>query len=614
MAPSSQNQSIDEEVMLLSTLRARLVAVCVATVLTGMLSVVGANYVTTRSQLLERLEVQTRQLADSHAATIAAWIQSKKLVVSSIVQSAGEEDAVPALKAARQAGGFDDAYIGYQDKRASFSQSRSRAPDYDPTKRPWFIKASEASTPVVTSPYVSASTGKLLVTFAEAVRSQSKVIAVASADVLLDTVVQIVVGIKATPNSFAFLVDSAGKIIAHPDSALALKPVSDIDPGLNSGFLSELERSQRSKYMELDGNAVMLQAVRVPGTDWKLLIALDRDDAMQPLKEMLTSSVLIAALIACAASALLGALIAKALVRLGLVRDALNDIASGEGDLTQRIDASGTDELAQIARAFNQFIQKMSILLREIRASSEIIKIASSEIAHGNADLSARTESQAGALEETASAMEELTSGVQQNSDNAHQANTLAAGASRVAAQGGEMVSRMVDTMIGIDASSKRVVDIIAVIDGIAFQTNILALNAAVEAARAGEQGRGFAVVASEVRVLAQRSALAAKEIAGLIGDSTRQVSEGSLLAMRAGTTIQEVVASVQRVSSVMAEISAASAEQDRGVGEINSAILQMDEVTQRNAALVEEVAAAAHSLQEQALKLSQVVNLFTLD
>ncbi|NUU04251.1 methyl-accepting chemotaxis protein, partial [Herbaspirillum robiniae] len=268
----------------------------------------------------------------------------------------------------------------------------------------------------------------------------------------------------------------------------------------------------------------------------------------------------------------------------------------------------------QIAQAFNQFVQKISNLLREIRASSEIIKIASSEIAHGNADLSARTESQAGALEQTASAMEELTSGVQQNSDNAHQANTLAAGASRVAAQGGDMVSRMVDTMIGIDASSKRVVDIIAVIDGIAFQTNILALNAAVEAARAGEQGRGFAVVASEVRVLAQRSALAAKEIAGLIGDATRQISEGSLLATQAGTTIHEVVAGVQRVSSVMAEISAASAEQDRGVGEINTAILQMDEVTQRNAALVEEVAAAAHSLQGQALKLSQLVNVFTLD
>ena len=600
--------------MLLPTLRARLITICVATMLAGMLSVVGANYVTTRSQLLERLDVQMRQLADSHAATIATWVQSKKGVVSSIVRSAGEDNVVPALQAARQAGGFDDAYIGYQDKRASFSQSRTRAADYDPTRRPWFLKASEASTPVVTSPYVSASTGKLLVTFAEAVRAENKVIAVASADVLLDTVVQIVVGIKATPNSFAFLVDSAGKIIAHPNSTLALKPVSDIDPGLNPDLLSELERSQRSKYVELNGNPVMLQAVSVPGTDWKLLVALDRADAMQPLKEMLISSVLIAAIIACTASVLLGALIAKALVRLGLVRDALNDIASGDGDLTQRVDARGVDELAQIAQAFNQFVQKISGLLREIRASSEIIKVASGEIAQGNADLSARTESQAGALEETASAMEELTSGVQRNSDNAHQANTLAAGTSGVAAQGGEMVSRMVGTMIGIDASARRVVDIIAVIDGIAFQTNILALNAAVEAARAGEQGRGFAVVASEVRVLAQRSALAAKEIAGLIGDSTRQVSEGSLLATQAGSTIQEVVGSVQRVSAVMAEISAASAEQDRGVGEINAAIVQMDEVTQRNAALVEEVAAAAHSLQGQALKLSELVNVFTLD
>ena len=285
-----------------------------------------------------------------------------------------------------------------------------------------------------------------------------------------------------------------------------------------------------------------------------------------------------------------------------------------DGDLTQAIEVHSRDEAGQLMAALQTMNGRLQQIVGEVRVSTDTISTASSEIASGNLDLSARTESQAGSLEETASAMEELTSTVKQNADNARQANQLAASASQIAQEGGNVVGRVVVTMNTINDSSKKIVDIISVIDGIAFQTNILALNAAVEAARAGEQGRGFAVVASEVRSLAQRSAAAAKEIKTLIDDSVQKVGEGSKLVEQAGVTMDEVVASVKRVTDVMGEITAASQEQSSGIEEVNRAITQMDETTQQNAALVEQAAAAAQSLQDQAQRLTHVVGVFKLN
>jgi len=264
--------------------------------------------------------------------------------------------------------------------------------------------------------------------------------------------------------------------------------------------------------------------------------------------------------------------------------------------------------------AINAMRLSLANIVTDVRTSADAITHGSGEIASGNMDLSSRTEQQAGALEETASSMEELNSTVKQNADNARQANQLARSASSVAVKGGEVVGEVIKTMGNIDASAKKIVDIISVIDGIAFQTNILALNAAVEAARAGEQGRGFAVVASEVRNLAQRSAAAAKEVKTLIDESVENVEIGSKLVNQAGTTINEVVESVRRVTDVMSEISAASQEQTAGIDQISTAITQMDQVTQQNAALVEEAAAAAASLEDQANKLMHTVSMFQID
>ncbi|MBX9959905.1 MAG: HAMP domain-containing protein [Burkholderiaceae bacterium] len=284
-----------------------------------------------------------------------------------------------------------------------------------------------------------------------------------------------------------------------------------------------------------------------------------------------------------------------------------------EGDLSQRIEAQGKDEAAQLLQALAAMQHNLAQIVGRVRQGSESVSTASAEIAQGNQDLSARTESQASALEETAASMEELGSTVRQNADNARQANQLAQSASTVAVQGGEVVSQVVDTMRGISDSSKKIADIINVIDGIAFQTNILALNAAVEAARAGEQGRGFAVVAGEVRSLAGRSAEAAKEIKALISDSVGRVDQGSNQVEQAGRTMDEVVASIRRVTDIMGEISAASSEQSAGVAQVGEAVTQMDQATQQNAALVEEMAAAAGSLRNQAQDLVQAVAVFRL-
>jgi methyl-accepting chemotaxis protein len=318
------------------------------------------------------------------------------------------------------------------------------------------------------------------------------------------------------------------------------------------------------------------------------------------------------------AVAVLLALTAAAVITRSVVRP-LNravEVASviATGDLTSMIEAGRDDEAGRMMQALQTMNAALRDMVARVRFSSEDIATAAREIANGNLELSSRTEQQAGALEETASSMEEMTSTVRQNAENALLANQLAGHASAVARKGGQVMAQVVDTMGDISGSSRRIVDIVAVIEGIAFQTNILALNAAVEAARAGEQGRGFAVVASEVRNLAQRAASAAKEIKGLIDDSAKKVDTGSQLVAQAGKTIDDVVASVQRVTDIMGEISRASAEQEGGITQVSQAIAEIDTVTQHNAALVEEASGAAARLHEQADGLARLAAIFKVD
>ncbi len=368
------------------------------------------------------------------------------------------------------------------------------------------------------------------------------------------------------------------------------------------GYLLGTARPAQLKYF-----AAVEELVKFQGELSKEAVG-EANAAMSSVK----TSVWIAAVVALVLAAVLAVWIIRSIT--GPLNQAVAvSRAVAEGDLSQQFEAQGQSETAQLLMALKQMLGSLGKVVSSVRAGSESVATASAQIAQGNNDLSARTEQQASALQETAASMEQLNSTVRHNADNARQANQLAMSASTVAVKGGEVVAEVVQTMKGINDSSRKISDIISVIDGIAFQTNILALNAAVEAARAGDQGRGFAVVASEVRSLAGRSAEAAKEIKNLINASVERVEQGTALVDQAGVTMTEVVTSIKRVTDLMAEISAASHEQAQGVSQVGEAVTQMDQVTQQNAALVEEMAAAASSLRGQAQDLVSTVGVFKL-
>jgi methyl-accepting chemotaxis protein len=407
--------------------------------------------------------------------------------------------------------------------------------------------------------------------------------------------------------------------------------------GLTDGErkLVDLVLQQLAKYRKEVDNAMQMSAIDVSmgmvamqiadgqfqalTREFSELVVLERtlaqgsyDSAAATFSKALLVLLVIMA-VAIAVSGVLSYLMSRAIVRpLEVAIKAAGFIASG--DLTFDVTTDATDETGQLLRALGEMTQNLRSLVGEVSSGAQTVSDTSAQIAQGNLDLSQRTEEQASTLEETASSLEELTSTVTQNAHNARQASQLALGASEVAVKGGRVVSQVVSTMSGISESSKKIADIIGVIDGIAFQTNILALNAAVEAARAGEQGRGFAVVAAEVRNLAQRSAAAAKEIKTLIGDSVGKVDAGTRLVDAAGKTMEEVVTSVKQVTELIAEIAAASQEQSSGIEQVNTAVTQMDQVVQQNASLVEEATAATESMKEQAAALLQMVARFKLD
>ncbi|WP_404299524.1 methyl-accepting chemotaxis protein [Alicycliphilus denitrificans] len=408
---------------------------------------------------------------------------------------------------------------------------------------------------------------------------------------------------------------------SSPEARQLLQKINELRPGYNAA-LDKAVTLGLSNQLE-EARTVLNKEVRQQQmTYFKLLEELashqkkQMDASAKTVQEIASAtSGLVLTLAAIAAA--LGAAIAWALTRsithqLGGEPDYASNVAReiAAGNLAVDVQVKTGDHTSLIAN-MQTMRNALVKVVAHVREGSESVAAASTQIAQGNQDLSSRTESQASALEETASSMEELSSTVRQNADNARQANQLAQSASNVAVQGGEVVAQVVETMSGINASSKKIADIINVIDGIAFQTNILALNAAVEAARAGEQGRGFAVVAGEVRSLASRSAEAAKEIKQLITDSVERVEQGSALVDRAGSTMQEVVTSIRRVTDIMGEISAASSEQSAGVSQVGEAVAQMDQATQQNAALVEEMAAAAGGLNRQAQELVQAVAVF---
>ena len=597
----------------LKTLRGQILLASVACLVVGLLAVTLANYVTARRRALDDLAQQSQALVQSHAQSIEEWVAAKGGIVKAALDVVQDPEPARSLLMLQHAGQFQTVYFGYADKHYIFAEPRNLPPDYDPTARPWYTLAAQAGKSVVTPPYVSASDGQLVVTFAEPVLGGGALKAVAAADVGMGEVVSNVKSIHPTPSSFAFLVSSDGKVIAHTDARFTLKPVTDLSASLSADKLTAASGVSEQLPVDIGGRPVLLTVVPVHGTSWLLVVALDEAEALAPIGRMLSSSLLVSLLVLVVAGLLLAGLLSQRLGRLLQLRDAMREIGSGDGDLTRSLSTQGHDELAEIASSFNTFTHKLAVVLAQIRDASGSVRLAAEEIATGNQDLSSRTELTASSLEQTSSSMQQMTETVRINADSTQQANQLVAQASAVAGQGGAVVGQVVQTMEQINAASKKIADIIGVIDGIAFQTNILALNAAVEAARAGEQGRGFAVVAGEVRSLAQRSAQAAREIKTLISTSVDRVEDGARQVETAGSTMREIVTAVERVAHIMAEIQSATSEQNASITEIGQAVNQLDQMTQQNAALVEQSAAAAASLKDQSVRLSEVVGEFRL-
>ncbi|NIA57108.1 HAMP domain-containing protein [Massilia sp. TW-1] len=423
---------------------------------------------------------------------------------------------------------------------------------------------------------------------------------------------------KIGQSGFVYLVRGDGGIVVHRDAKLAdgSHNIRDL-PGFSDALAKRLlagEKFVHATYAAPDGKRLVASSF-VPELDLYVIAEVPETEALGGIARDATISALVAALAGGAIGLALIWFVSRAIAApVARAAALLGEIADGKGDLTRRMPVEGRDEVGMLAEAFNRFVSALNRTMSEVRGSTVAIAGASSEIAAGNGDLSSRTEQQSANLERTVTTIAQLTGTVQQNADHAKSANQLALAAREQAEKGGEVVGEVVATMGSITDSSRRIADIIGVIDGIAFQTNILALNAAVEAARAGEQGRGFAVVASEVRNLAQRSAAAAKEIKELISDSVDKVATGSRLVDTAGSTMGEIVASVRRVADLMGEIAAASAEQSEGIARVNGAIEEMDDSTRQNAALVEQAAAAAMALQDQSARLAQVVAAFRLE
>lgn len=598
---------------MLSSLKRRIQVACVLIIALAMALVAGVSYFTVKSHYEAAIDKNLHAVAEGSASAIEEWIASRTAMIEATRTPIKGDEPVTALVQLAESGGFLSAYLGQPDGSLISSDGWEPPEDYDPRQRDWYIDATEHDATIVSLPYVDANTGELVVTFATPVKRGNKLVGVIGGDILIDAIVADVAAIAPTPSSFAFLSTGGETVIAHPDADLTLEPLTRLSETLTPQVMADLDRGDAWRNVAIGGRDTRLVANAIPGSDWELSVALDEQEATAGLRAIIRSSLITLLAVAFVASVLLGLWLKRAFGGLERVRDALENIAGGSGDLTRRLPEAGRDEVAQIASAFNRFVDKMEGVMMTIRDSSESVRVAATEIASGGQDLSRRTETAAASLQQTSASMEEITSTVEHTAESSRQADTLSKSASSVATRGGEVVSQVVVTMDEINDSSKQIAEIVTLMDGISFQTNLLALNASVEAARAGEQGRGFAVVAGEVRQLAGRSTDAARQIRALIDTSVSRTQEGATLVRTAGSTMDEIVASITRVADVLGEITSATSEQSDGISQVNVAVSELDRMIQQNAALVEESTTAAEQLKEQADRLAAAVGGFTL-
>ena len=594
----------------LRILLAALIAIVLALTVNGI-----ASYTTVKHHNSEQVNRNLSAVVNGNTQAIDEWFNARYTMLASMEHTAVSEEPLQALRQLADSGDFMTAYIAYPStSEGIFSDGWQPPSDYDPRQRPWYQGAVNAQDTIITAPYVDAQTGGLIITFARPFYQNGELAAVVGADITIADVIDIVASISPTPSSFGFLTTNDGTLVAHPDESLTLEPSSVLSDALTPSDLTRIVQADSPQPLALQGSDKLLMGSAVGGNSgWQLVVALDEAEATADLRAIATTSIVTLLIVAAITAVVFGLLLSLLLRRLLGVRNAMDNIASGEGDLTQRLPEEGNDEVTQIASAFNRFVNKMEHVLIDVRTSSESVHHAANEIAMGGQDLSRRTDNAASSLQQTSASVEQITSTVQHTAASAQEANKLSHAATEVAKEGGQVVSNVVTTMEDISDASNKIGEIVTLMNSIAFQTNLLALNASVEAARAGEHGRGFAVVAEEVRKLAGRSIHAANDIQKLIEDSQAKVNNGTSLVRNAGSTMKDIVDHITRVTDVLEEINAATSEQSDGIKQVNIAVAELDRMTQENAAMVEESTTAAEQLKEQADRLTGTISSFKL-
>ena len=598
-----------------SSLRARILLAALTAITLALIVNGVASYYTVQQHNTQQVARNLDAVVRGNSSALHEWMASRSTMLNGMEEAISSNDPRIALRQLTTSGDFMATYLSLADSGETIFFNGWEPPaDFDPRERPWYQAAAAAQDTIVTAPYVDAQSGDLVVTFARPFYQNNQLQAVVGADVNIRDMVAIVQDISPTPSSFGFLTTGDGSLIAHPNSELALEPTTVLSDELNAAYIEQLANTKQPQQMQLEGSSKLLLSRPIGGnSDWQLVVALDEAEATAGLRAIATTSIVTLLIVAAITAVVFGLLLSLLLRRLLGVRNAMDNIASGEGDLTQRLPEEGTDEVAQIASAFNRFVGKMEDVLIDVRTSSESVHHAANEIAMGGQDLSRRTDNAASSLQQTSASVEEITSTVQHTAASAQEANKLSHAATEVAKEGGQVVSNVVTTMEDISDASNKIGDIVTLMNSIAFQTNLLALNASVEAARAGEQGRGFAVVADEVRKLAGRSSDAANDIQKLIEDSQTKVNNGTSLVRNAGSTMKDIVDHITRVTDVLEEINAATSEQSDGIKQVNIAVAELDRMTQENAAMVEESTTAAEQLKEQADHLTGTISSFKL-
>ncbi|MCP1318236.1 methyl-accepting chemotaxis protein [Halomonas sp. 707B3] len=598
-----------------SSLRARILLAALTAITLALIVNGVASYYTVQQHNTQQVARNLDAVVRGNSSALHEWMASRSTMLNGMEEAISSNDPRIALRQLTTSGDFMATYLSLADSGETIFFNGWEPPaDFDPRERPWYQAAAAAQDTIVTAPYVDAQSGDLVVTFARPFYQNNQLQAVVGADVNIRDMVAIVQDISPTPSSFGFLTTGDGSLIAHPNSELALEPTTVLSDELNAAYIEQLANTKQPQQMQLEGSSKLLLSRPIGGnSDWQLVVALDEAEATAGLRAIATTSIVTLLIVAAITAVVFGLLLSLLLRRLLGVRNAMDNIASGEGDLTQRLPEEGNDEVTQIASAFNRFVNKMEHVLIDVRTSSESVHHAANEIAMGGQDLSRRTDNAASSLQQTSASVEEITSTVQHTAASAQEANKLSHAATEVAKEGGQVVSNVVTTMEDISDASNKIGDIVTLMNSIAFQTNLLALNASVEAARAGEQGRGFAVVADEVRKLAGRSSDAANDIQKLIEDSQAKVNNGTSLVRNAGSTMQDIVVHITRVTDVLEEINAATSEQSDGIKQVNIAVAELDRMTQENAAMVEESTTAAEQLKEQADHLTGTISSFKL-